>query len=90
MPQPIFMRSRLRRSDTWLQLVSSGDHKSGFAELGKQQAVQCIKVLEQLDDISTNCWKLDYLAARAGYMKLTLGIFVANKKMDRINFEQLE
>lgn len=30
-------------------------------------------VLEQLDDISSNCSKLDYLAARAGYMKLTLG-----------------
>lgn len=56
----------------------------------QQQTAQCTKVLEQLDDISTNCWKLDYLAARAGYMKLTLGIFVANKKMDPINFEQLE
>ncbi|CAE7244528.1 SLU7 [Symbiodinium natans] len=30
-------------------------------------------VLEQLDDITSNSASLDYLAARAGYMKLTLG-----------------
>ncbi|CAK9110965.1 unnamed protein product [Durusdinium trenchii] len=30
-------------------------------------------VLEQLDEIATNSSNLDYLAARAGYMKLTLG-----------------
>ena len=31
------------------------------------------EVLEQLDDITSNSASLDYLAARAGYMKLTLG-----------------
>ena len=31
------------------------------------------EVLEQLDEITSNSASLDYLAARAGYMKLTLG-----------------
>lgn len=30
-------------------------------------------VLQQLDEITTNAAQMDYLAARAGYMKLTLG-----------------
>ena len=42
------------------------------------------QVLEQLDDITSNCSKLDYLAARAGYMKLTLGAGCAENKRAKV------
>ena len=37
------------------------------------------EVLEQMDEITTFCSKMDYLAARAGYMKLTLGQLAVDK-----------
>ena len=46
-----------------------------FSNLAAFQRVSAVKwkVLAQLDDITSNSQSLDYLAARAGYMKLTLG-----------------
>ncbi|CAE7937703.1 unnamed protein product [Symbiodinium sp. KB8] len=45
----------------------------GKVQQEKRCLAEAMGVLAQIDDITSNSQSLDYLAARAGYMKLTLG-----------------